>query len=166
VPPEYLGWGAPPPTHFIDAWMGHLGHPYSVGILSAAAHHGIAHHAVQVFQVATAARLRDRIIGRAVFEFVRAVDVATIVTTAMTGGRFDAARLVATAATYRPAVLQRLGYVAETGNQQTGLAADLEPVARRVAGLRVVPLDVRGPRSPRVAPRWRVQLNADVVADT
>ena len=22
VPPEYLAWGAPPPTHFIDAWIG------------------------------------------------------------------------------------------------------------------------------------------------
>jgi hypothetical protein len=32
VPPEYLRWGAPPPEHYIDAWMRHLGHPYYVGL--------------------------------------------------------------------------------------------------------------------------------------
>jgi hypothetical protein len=40
VPPEYLRWGAPPPTHDVDAWMRYLGHPYYVGLLSAAAHLG------------------------------------------------------------------------------------------------------------------------------
>lgn len=38
VPPEYLRWSAPPPTHYVDAWMRHLGHPYYVGLRSAAAH--------------------------------------------------------------------------------------------------------------------------------
>jgi len=70
VPPEYLRWGAPPPAHFVDDWMRHLGHPYYVGLLSAAAHHGLTHHAPQVFQVVTSARLRDRRIGRASIEFV------------------------------------------------------------------------------------------------
>jgi predicted transcriptional regulator of viral defense system len=76
VPPEYLRWGAPPPTHFVDAWMRHLGHPYYVGLLAAAAHHGLAHHAPQVFHVVTPARLKDRKIGRARVAFVHAIETA------------------------------------------------------------------------------------------
>jgi predicted transcriptional regulator of viral defense system len=72
VPPEYLRWGAPPPEHYVDAWMRHLGHPYYVGLLAAAARHGITHHAPQVFHVVTAARLRHRTIGRSKIEFVYA----------------------------------------------------------------------------------------------
>lgn len=77
VQPEYLRWGAPPPTHYVDAWMRHLGHPYYVGLLAAAAHHGLAHHAAQVFHVVTPARLKDRKIGRARVAFVHAIDTAT-----------------------------------------------------------------------------------------
>ncbi len=77
VPPEYLRRGAPPPTNYVDAWMRHLGHPYYVGLLAAAAHHGLAHHAAQVFHVVTPARLRDRKIGRSLVAFVHAVDTAS-----------------------------------------------------------------------------------------
>lgn len=77
VPPEYLRWGAPPPTHYVDAWMRYLGHPYYVGLLAAAAHHGLAHHAAQVFHVVTPARLRDRKIGRARVAFVHAIEAAS-----------------------------------------------------------------------------------------
>lgn len=77
VSPEYLRWGAPPPTHYVDAWMRHLGHAYYVGLLAAAAHHGLAHHAAQVFHVVTPARLRDRKIGRSLVAFVHAVDTAS-----------------------------------------------------------------------------------------
>jgi len=72
VPPEYLRWGAPPPEHYIDAWMRHLGHDYYVGLLAAAARHGLSHHAPQVFHVVTTARLRDRTIGRSKIAFVYA----------------------------------------------------------------------------------------------
>lgn len=88
VPPEYLGWGAPPPTHYVDAWMRHLGHPYYIGLLSAAAHHGLAHHAAHVFHVVTSARLRHRRIGRSRIAFVHAVAVAsrpTVVAVVPTG---------------------------------------------------------------------------------
>lgn len=37
--------------------MLYLGHPYYVGLLSAAAHHGIDHHASQVFQIVTPTQL-------------------------------------------------------------------------------------------------------------
>jgi predicted transcriptional regulator of viral defense system len=42
VPPEYRAAGAPPPLHYIDPLMRHLGHPYYVGLLSAARLHGDA----------------------------------------------------------------------------------------------------------------------------
>jgi len=72
VPPEYLGWVAPPPEHYVDAWMRHLGHAYYAGLLTAAARHDLAHHAAQVFHVVTSARLRDRTIGRSKIAFVDA----------------------------------------------------------------------------------------------
>jgi len=71
VPPEYRKGGAPPPSHFIDAMMNFLGHPYYVGFLSAAAMHGASHQAPMVFQVATPALLRDRSIGSWRVQFAR-----------------------------------------------------------------------------------------------
>ena len=40
VPPEYRNAGAPPPVHYIDQMMNHLGHAYYVGFLSAACFYG------------------------------------------------------------------------------------------------------------------------------
>lgn len=71
VPPEYRSAGAPPASHFIDQLMSHLGHPYYVGLLSAAAMHGASHQSPMVFQVVTPARLRDRVIGRNRLQFVQ-----------------------------------------------------------------------------------------------
>ena len=76
VPPEYRAAGAPPPIHFIDQMMGHLGHPYYVGFLSAAAMHGASHQAAMVLQVVTSARLRDRQIGEGRLQFIQRVNVA------------------------------------------------------------------------------------------
>lgn len=64
IPPEFRLWGAVPASHFIDAMMAHLDHPYYVGRLSAAEVHGYAHQRPQVFQVITTAQLRDRSFGR------------------------------------------------------------------------------------------------------
>lgn len=66
VPPEYRSWGVVPGEWFIDATMRHLGRPYYIGLLSAAAIHGAAHQAPQVFQVMTddATATRDRDLGR------------------------------------------------------------------------------------------------------
>ncbi len=71
VPPEYRAAGAPPPIHFIDPMMRHLGHPYYVGFLSAAAIHGASHQAAMVLQVVTPARLRDRQIGGGRIQFIQ-----------------------------------------------------------------------------------------------
>ena len=76
VPAEYRSWRAVPANHFIDQLMGHLGHPYYVGLLSAAEIHGAAHQRPQVFQVITPARLRDRAFGRVRLEFVTSARTA------------------------------------------------------------------------------------------
>ncbi len=74
VPPEYRSIGAPPASHFIDPLMRHLGHPYYVGFLSAAAIHGASHQASMVFQVVTPAKLRERRIGRNRIQFLQRSD--------------------------------------------------------------------------------------------
>ena len=71
VPPEYRNAGAPPPIHYIDPLMKHLGHAYYVGFLSAAASYGASHQAPMVLQVVTNARLRNRRVGRSRIQFVR-----------------------------------------------------------------------------------------------
>ena len=71
VPPEFRSAGAPPPSHFIHPLMEHLGHPYYVGFLSAAAILGASHQAPMVFQVVTPARLRRRRIGRGRIQFIQ-----------------------------------------------------------------------------------------------
>lgn len=69
IPPEYRTWGAPDPALYIDDMMAHLNVEYLVGWLNAAARHGAAHHAVQVFQVAANRLVRNREFGRSRLEF-------------------------------------------------------------------------------------------------
>jgi predicted transcriptional regulator of viral defense system len=64
IPLEYRSAGAPPPPWWIDALMRWQGHPYYVGLLSAASIHGAAHQAPQVFQVVTDRPLRPIRAGR------------------------------------------------------------------------------------------------------
>ena len=53
VPPQFLSWGAPPPSWYIDDLMRYEGRPYYVGLLRAAELHGASHQAVMEFQVVT-----------------------------------------------------------------------------------------------------------------
>jgi predicted transcriptional regulator of viral defense system len=69
VPVEYRVAGAPPPSWFIDDLMEFLGQPYYVGLLSAAALHGAAHHQPQEFQVVTNKQVRSVAAGRARIRF-------------------------------------------------------------------------------------------------
>jgi predicted transcriptional regulator of viral defense system len=71
VPSQHRGQGGPPAIEYIAAWMRHLEARYYVGWLSAAAIHGAAHHAPQVFQVACSKTVADRRIGRSRVEFYR-----------------------------------------------------------------------------------------------
>lgn len=71
VSAKYRSAGASPPSHFIHQLMDHLGHPYYVGFLSAAAIHGASHQSPMVFQVVTPAKLRERKVGRARLQFIQ-----------------------------------------------------------------------------------------------
>jgi predicted transcriptional regulator of viral defense system len=76
VPPEYRSWGVVPAEWFIDPMMRHLGRSYYVAFLSAAARHGAAHHAPQVFQVVVDRHLESRDLGRVRLRFVKSSDIA------------------------------------------------------------------------------------------
>jgi predicted transcriptional regulator of viral defense system len=69
VPPEYRAAGSPPASWFIDELMLHLGQPYYVALLSAAAIHGAAHQQPMVFQVMTSKPTRAMHIGRVAIQF-------------------------------------------------------------------------------------------------
>ena len=69
VPLEYRSAGCPPASWFIDDLMRHLGQPYYVGLLSAAAIHGAAHQQPMVFQVVTDRPTRAAGAGRSRIEF-------------------------------------------------------------------------------------------------
>jgi predicted transcriptional regulator of viral defense system len=69
VPVEYRTVGAPPPSWFIDDLMRFHGHPYYVGLLSAAALYGAAHQQPQEFQVVTDVPLRSTSAGRTRIRF-------------------------------------------------------------------------------------------------
>jgi len=69
VPLEYRSAGAPPPSWFIDPLMDYADQPYYVGLLSAAALHGAAHHRPQEFQVVTDQPTRSAMVGRGRIRF-------------------------------------------------------------------------------------------------
>jgi predicted transcriptional regulator of viral defense system len=81
IPPEFRTWGAPPASHFVDPLMQHLGHPYYVGLLSAAEVHGAAHQRPQGLQIITTARLADRRFGRSILTFIYTKSIAGRATT-------------------------------------------------------------------------------------
>ena len=76
IPTQYRDWGTVPARNFIDPLMKHLGHPYYVGFLSAAEHHGAAHQRPQVFQVVTSGRVADRSFGRVRLGFITSAHTA------------------------------------------------------------------------------------------
>lgn len=69
VPYQYRSFGAPEGIELIDSLMQHFKADYYIGWLSAAEIHGAAHHAPQVFQVATSRQIRNRKVGRTNYKF-------------------------------------------------------------------------------------------------
>jgi len=86
VPPEYRNRGVVPAEWFIHEMMSHLGRPYYVGLLSAAAMHGASHQAPQVFQVITdrSDLVRKRDLGPIRLRFYSSENVAADPTTRIT----------------------------------------------------------------------------------
>jgi predicted transcriptional regulator of viral defense system len=79
VPPQYLTWGAPPPSWYIDSLMRHEGRAYYVGLLKAAEVHGASHQAVMAFQVVTDKRMPDIRAGRSTLTFHYRRDMDAVV---------------------------------------------------------------------------------------
>lgn len=78
VPPQFLAWGAPPPSWYIDSLMRHEGRPYYVGLLKAAELHGASHHAVMEFQVVTDKRMPRIKAGRSAIAFYYRKDMDAV----------------------------------------------------------------------------------------
>jgi len=76
VPPKYRRLGCLPADHFIPQLMEHLGEPYYVALLSAAAYHGAAHQASMVFQVMVTKARRGLSCGGVRIDFVARQDMA------------------------------------------------------------------------------------------
>ncbi len=69
VPPEYRSWRVLPGELFIDAMMRALHRDYYVSLLTAAAMHGAAHQAPQLFQVMVDRHVADRDVERVKLRF-------------------------------------------------------------------------------------------------
>jgi predicted transcriptional regulator of viral defense system len=78
VPPQFLSWGAPPPSWYIDDLMRYEGRPYYVGLLTAAALHGASHHAVMEFQAVTDKRMPELLVGRSRVAFSYRKDMKAV----------------------------------------------------------------------------------------
>lgn len=78
VPPQFLSMGAPPPSWYIDALMGHEQRPYYVGLLKAAELHGATHQAIMEFQIITDKRMPRIKAGRSVIAFYYRKDIKAI----------------------------------------------------------------------------------------
>lgn len=78
VPPQYLSWGAPPPSWYLDDLMRYEGSPYYVGLLKAAELHGATHQAVMEFQVMTNKRLPSLRVGRSSLVFYYRKDLTSV----------------------------------------------------------------------------------------
>jgi predicted transcriptional regulator of viral defense system len=68
--PEDRITGAPDPARWIDPLMKHLGLPYRVSLLRAAAFHGSSHQAAMVFQVVVPKQTRPISLGRHRIQFI------------------------------------------------------------------------------------------------
>jgi predicted transcriptional regulator of viral defense system len=69
IPAEYRSWGVLPGELFIDGMMHALGREYYLSLLTAAAMHGAAHQAPQVFQVMVDRHVADRDVERVRLRF-------------------------------------------------------------------------------------------------
>lgn len=70
IPTEYLGT-IPPPTWFLHDMMQFLKQPYYIGLLSAGAFHGAAHHQPQEFHIITNKPVRKLLIKNSRIRFFK-----------------------------------------------------------------------------------------------
>jgi predicted transcriptional regulator of viral defense system len=80
VPPELRTLGCLPANQFIPSLMAHLEEPYYAGLLTAAEHHGAAHHRPQAFQVVVKRSRPGITCGGVRVDFISRKNVAAIPT--------------------------------------------------------------------------------------
>lgn len=99
VPAEHRAAGAPPPSWFVDDLMRHLGQPYYVGLLTAAALHGAGHQQPMTFQVVTDRPTRGLRVGRVriAFHVARGIERAPVTELQTPTGRMRVSKQEATA---------------------------------------------------------------------
>lgn len=78
VPPELRALGCLPANQFIPSLMAHLKEPYYAGLLTAAEHHGAAHHRPQAFQVVVQRSRPGILCGRVRVDFISRKSVAAM----------------------------------------------------------------------------------------
>jgi predicted transcriptional regulator of viral defense system len=128
VPIEYSSAGAPPPSWFIDDLMRFVGHDYYVGLLSAAALHGAAHHQPQEFQVVSRVPHRPAEAGRARLRFFTKKHIERAATESMKTD--SGSMIVATAETTALDLIryhESVGYLGNVATVLADLAERLDP---------------------------------------
>ena len=78
VPPQFLLWGAPPPSWYIDDLMRFERRDYYVGLLKASELHGSSQQAVMEFHVVTDKQLPRIQAGRSMIAFHYRKDLAAV----------------------------------------------------------------------------------------
>jgi hypothetical protein len=129
VPPQYLSWGAPPPSWYIDDLMRHEGHPYYVGLLKAAELHGATHQAVMEFQILTDKRIPKILAGRSIIAFVYRKDMDRIAA-GIVDHKTDTGRMKISSPELTALDLLRYGHVAGTLDSIATVLLDLGPKLR------------------------------------
>lgn len=126
VPPQYLSWGAPPPSWYIDDLMRHEAHPYYVGLLKAAELHGATHQAVMAFQVVTDKRMPKIHAGRSLISFVYRKDMERVAQ-AIVDHKTDTGRMKISSPELTALDLLRYAHVAGTIDSIATVLSDLKP---------------------------------------
>ena len=173
VPPVYRADGGPPPIHYIDYVMQHLGHPYYVGLLSAARIHGASHQVPMVLQVVTeAGPVTISTAQTTVLDLVEAPEraaglgnVANVLGELVLDHRLDVAALAAAASRYPRTVVQRAGWLLQHMSSELDHHLDLTPLEPLVDGADYTALDLESGADGDRDPTWHVIENTEVEHD-
>jgi predicted transcriptional regulator of viral defense system len=139
VPPQYLSWGAPPPSWYIDDLMRHEAHPYYVGLLKAAELYGATHQAVMAFQVVTDKRIPEIHAGRSIISFVYRKDMDRIAP-GIVEHKTDTGRMKISSPELTALDLLRYAHVTGTIDSIATALADLGPKLRATHLLALAPV--------------------------
>jgi predicted transcriptional regulator of viral defense system len=126
VPPQFLSWGGPPPSWYIDDLMRHEGHSYYVALLTAAQLHGATHQAVMEFQVVTDKRIPKIHAGRSLISFVYRRDMQCV-EDALMDQKTDTGRMKISSPELTALDLVRYAHVAGTIDSIATVLSDLGP---------------------------------------